>query len=224
MKQHLIIVAGGSGTRMNSAVPKQFIQINGKAILIRTLEQFFSYNPQMNVVVVVHQDYQTMLQEILDLHKLSEKKIKITVGGFSRFDSVKNGLTSLENEDGVVGIHDAARPFVSVKTIANCYETAAKLGNAIPCMPIHESLRQINGNDNAVVNRDHFRIIQTPQCFLLEDIRKAFEQPYQERFTDDATVLETTGKKINLVEGNIENIKITTASDLNIAEAFCSHE
>ena len=224
MKQHLIIVAGGSGTRMNSVVPKQFIELEGKAILIWTLEKFLSYDPNMNVIIAVHHDYKEKLGELLLLANLNLPNIKITIGGASRFESVKNGLACLANESGVVGIHDAARPLVSIKTITNCYETAAIKGNAIPCMPIHESLRQTNGNSNEVVNRDKFRIIQTPQCFKLEEILHAFKQPYSERFTDDATVLETTGAKINLVEGNIENIKITTAADLIIAKAFCNHE
>ncbi len=221
MKQHVIIVAGGSGTRMKSDVPKQFMRILGKPIITRTIEKFFTYNPEINMVIVVHADYQALLIETLKESTIDVGKIKICLGGATRFDSVKNGLNCLENETGIVGIHDAARPFVSIATITNCYQTAAKLGNATPCLSIHESLREMNTSGSHIVNRDAFKIIQTPQCFELSVIRKAFDQTYRLAFTDDASVLETAGEKINLVEGNVENIKITTPSDLIIAKAFC---
>ena len=224
MNQHVIIVAGGSGTRMNSAVPKQFLQLNGKAIIIRTIEKFFAFNPDIQIIVVVHQDYLDLFTMLLKTSSVKREKIKITKGGESRFESVKNGLTCLDSQNGIVGIHDAARPFVSIGTIASCYGVAELKGNAIPCIAIHESLRQINGDNNSVVNRDKFKIIQTPQCFEITLIKKAFEQAYRDSFTDDDTVVETGGIKINLVEGNIENIKITSPADLIIAKAFCEHE
>ena len=223
MKQHVIIVAGGSGSRMKSEVPKQFIQLKGKAVIVRTIEKFINFNPQISMVIAVRKDYQNLLKEILDTSGINTTNIRITIGGETRFDSVKNGLACLAGEEGVVGIHDAARPFVSIQTITNCYHTAEKKGNATPCLSIHESLRQLNTEGSNIVNRDAFKIIQTPQCFQLTLINKAFKQKYQAAFTDDASVLETMGEKINLVEGNVENIKITTPSDLIIANAFCEH-
>ena len=224
MNQHLIIVAGGTGTRMNSDMPKQFLDIKGKPVIIRTIERFLAFNPRLSMVLVIHPDFETHLQTLLETFLPQVVNIRLTQGGSSRFESVKNGLRLLQGESGVVGIHDAARPFVSVKTITNCYQTAAKLGNATPCVAIHESLRQVNESGSSVVNRDKYKTIQTPQCFDLSLIQQAFGQAYSPSFTDDATVFETTGHKINLVEGNIENIKITGPSDLIIAKAFCDHE
>lgn len=217
--KHIIIVAGGSGIRMNGDVPKQFIVLKNKPIIVHALQKFLDYDPNINVVIVSHPEYFEHLHKIL-LQFFPDKKILICNGGPNRFDSVKNGLALLKNESGVVGIHDAARPFVSVETIKNAFETAEQKGNAIPVITVNESIRQIENGNNKATDRRNFMIVQTPQCFKLELIRKAFEQNYKDSFTDDATVLESIGEKINLTEGNSENIKITTPSDLIIAQAF----
>jgi len=222
--QYLIIVAGGSGSRMNSDVPKQFMEINGEAMIVKTLRCFLNYNISMQIIICVHPAYKTQLQELLDKSGLTDADIQITEGGNTRFDSVKNGLELLNDKTGVVGIHDAARPFVSLQTIKNCFETADSSGNAIPCIGINESLRKIDGSLSHAVNRDAYKIVQTPQCFLISEIKIAFEQDYNPKFTDDATVLESTGKKINLVVGNIENIKITSPSDLQMAKYLSDYE
>ncbi len=203
---------------MNSTVPKQFMDLGGQPLIIKTLRCFLSYNATMRVIISVHQDYESRMQEMIRAAGLGEANIRITLGGDTRFASVKNGLALVEDETAVVGIHDAARPFVSRSTIERCFEEAARQGNAIPCIRIAESLRKVEGNASAAVSRDEYRIVQTPQCFVAADIKKAFEQAYSPAFTDDATVLEAMGRRIHLVEGNAENIKITTPHDLMLAQ------
>lgn len=219
-QQFVIIVAGGVGSRIKSDRPKQFLEIKGVPVIIKTIRAFLDYNPQIGMIICVHKNYGTHLEGLLEKFELKAAGIKITFGGDTRFDSVKNGLMLIDKPTAIVGIHDAARPFVSKQTIANCFETAAIKGNAIPCVPVNESMRKISNNVNSSVNRNEFKIIQTPQCFQVDLIKKAFEQDYSPVFTDDATVLETTGEKINLVEGNEENIKITSPHDLLIANAL----
>lgn len=206
---------------MKSDRPKQFIDIKGEPIIVKTIRAFLEYNPNIHIIVSVHKNYKSHLEGLLEKYQLSEKDIRITFGGDTRFASVKNGLALIDDGNGIVGIHDAARPFVSKQTIANCYETAAQKGNAIPCISVSESMRKISNNINHSVNRNEYKIIQTPQCFTVSKIQKAFEQDYTPSFTDDATVLEATGERINLVEGNEENIKITSPHDLLIAQALC---
>jgi 2-C-methyl-D-erythritol 4-phosphate cytidylyltransferase len=218
--QYVIIVAGGIGSRMKSDRPKQFIELGAMPIIIRTILCFLNYNAAIHIIISVHKNYKTYLEELLAKFDLQGTNIKITIGGNTRFDSVKNGLALIQKEEAIVGIHDAARPFVSLQTITNCYDTAKSKGNAVPCISVNESMRKISNNVNNSVNRNEYKIIQTPQCFMAEKIKKAFEQEYTPSFTDDATVLELTGEKINLVEGNEENIKITSPYDLLIAQAL----
>ena len=216
-QEYIIIVAGGSGKRIKSNIPKQFIEVNGKSLIVYTIEKFFAYNPAIGMCIVVHRDY---LQHLNDLIKkyFPGKTIRTTIGGDTRFDSVKKGLELMEPDNTVVGIHDAARPMVSVETIKRCFETAAQKGNATPVINVTDSLRVIENNSNKAVNRNNYKVIQTPQCFNASAIKKAFEQDYSSLFTDDASVLEKTGGKIFLVEGNVENIKITHDTDLILAQ------
>ena len=202
---------------MQSTIPKQFIEINGKPVLIHTIEKFLEFDEFMNVVVCVHKDFLTEANFMLAEH-FPEKNIQTVVGGETRFHSVKNGLNTITNKNDVVGIHDAARPLVSTETIKRCFETAAKKGNAIPVIAVNESMRMITNGINKAVRRDDFKIVQTPQCFIVSKIKEAFEQPYSPFFTDDATVLEGIDEEIILVEGNPENIKITNPNDLKLAE------
>jgi 2-C-methyl-D-erythritol 4-phosphate cytidylyltransferase len=207
---------------MKSDRPKQFIELGGEPIIIRTLRCFLEYNPDISVIICVHRNYMGYLENILDKYSISTNNIRITLGGDSRFESVKNGLKLIEDNNSVVAIHDAARPFVSQQTIGSCFETAALKGNAVPCVPVNDSMRKISNNINIAVNRNEFKIVQTPQCFHVNKIKKAFEQPYTPAFTDDATVLECSGEQVFLVEGNEENIKITSPHDLRIASALLS--
>ena len=209
---------------MQSNIPKQFLEINGEAIIIRTIKAFLKYNNAIKIIISVHADFKNYLEELISKHQLQNAGIEITIGGETRFQSVKNGLALIKNETAIVGIHDAARPFVSIQTIKNCFDAAKEKGNATPCVTINESLRSVNAEKNYAVNRNDFKIIQTPQCFLVSKIKKAFLQDYKLNFTDDATVLESVGEKINLVEGNTENIKITNQFDLAIAKALLHNE
>jgi 2-C-methyl-D-erythritol 4-phosphate cytidylyltransferase len=220
--QYVIIVAGGIGSRMKSDRPKQFIDIHGIPIIIRTIRSFLNYNPSIHIIICIHKNYKAYLEGLIEKFNLKSADIQVTTGGESRFDSVKNGLLLITDENAIVGIHDAARPFVSLQTITTCFETAQAKGSAVPCISVNESMRKISNNINNSVNRNEYKIIQTPQCFLVSKIKRAFEQEYTPAYTDDATVLESTGEKITLVEGNEENIKITSPHDLLIAEALVS--
>lgn len=216
--QYLIIVAGGTGSRMEQVLPKQFILLNNEPIIIKTINCFLKYNPTINIIISVHKNFKTYLEELLKANNIIN--VKITLGGTTRFQSVKNGLKLITDTLAIVAIHDAARPFVSLQTIKNCFETATLKGNAIPCISLNESIREVKIKKNTAVNRTNYKIIQTPQCFLVSKLKKAFNQPYNPLFTDDATVLESIKEPIFLVEGNIENIKITNPHDLLIANAF----
>lgn len=220
MNRYLIVVAGGKGSRMKSDLPKQYHELAGKPVIIHALTRFLEFDPLMDVVVCVHPSYKLQLENLLKKYLPEFQNIRITAGGETRFQSVKNGLLLLPDAPGVVGVHDAARPFVSLETIRLCYETAAQKGNAVPCMPVQESLRKISNNINHAVNRNEYRSIQTPQCFQIEKLKKAFEQEYSQIFTDDATVFEHSGESIHLVEGNVENIKITTPLDMLLASSI----
>ncbi len=218
MKKYVIIVAGGTGTRMNNAVPKQFIDLCGKPILMHTIQKFVDAISQIKIILVLSSSYKSDWEVLCKKHNFNYS-LEIADGGKTRFHSVKNGL-ALVPENCVVGIHDAARPLVSKQTIINAFETAENKGNASPAISLNESVREVIGEKNKAVDRSNYYIIQTPQCFQSSLLKKAFLQPYSSAFTDDASVLEAMGEKINLIEGNRENIKITTPQDLIIAEVL----
>ncbi|MFW6246524.1 MAG: 2-C-methyl-D-erythritol 4-phosphate cytidylyltransferase [Tangfeifania sp.] len=219
MKKLALIVAGGSGSRMKGELPKQFLELNGKPVLIRTFEAFLKYDRNIQFVLVLPE------VQLINWKKLCVKydfnlKHSLVPGGETRFHSVQNGLSEI-NEDGIVFIHDGVRPLVSVQTIENCYKTANEKGNALPVVSPSESVRELINGGSRAVDRSRFFLVQTPQTFNISVIKKAYEQDYLEKFTDDASVLENTGQQINLVAGNRENIKITYPEDLLIASAFC---
>lgn len=220
-EQYLIIVAGGTGSRLQTDIPKQFLKLDGREIIIHAIDKFLQYNPKINIIISVHEDYVEVLNAML---RKSSIKAQIVKGGHTRYHSVKNALALIHDDIAVVGIHDAARPLVSVETIQMCYDVASRKGNAIPAVAVTDSLREVHGAINRALDRDSFRTIQTPQCFLVCDIQKAFTLPYSEKFTDDASVLEADGKTIYLVNGNPENIKITHPKDLLIAKALLQNE
>ncbi len=222
MKKYIIIVAGGTGSRMKSDVPKQFILLQGKPILMRTIERFTHSFPDIQIIVVLNAQYRDEWKSLCEKHQFNIEHT-ITEGGQTRFHSVKNGL-ALVPDNCVVGIHDAARPLVSYKTIITAFNTAEETGNATPAVPLTESIRFLENGENKAVDRNKYSIIQTPQCFHSSDLKQAFMQEYQSTFTDDASVLESIGKKINLIEGNKENIKITSPQDLMLAELILSQE
>ena len=215
----MIIVAGGKGLRMGTAIPKQFLEINGKAIILHTLEKFRKALPSAELFLVLPE---AEIQRWNEISKGTEfEKINIALGGTTRFDSVKSGLTLLKGK-GVVAIHDAVRPLVSVETISAVFAEAEKSNAAIPVVELKDSLRVLDGSNSNSVERGNFRIVQTPQCFNFELLAKAYLQSFQQKFTDDASVVEELGQRIVLVSGNNENIKITTSEDLKIAEVLMS--
>jgi 2-C-methyl-D-erythritol 4-phosphate cytidylyltransferase len=223
-QKFVIIVAGGTGNRMQSNIPKQFIEINGEAIIIKTIKVFLNYDHFIKIIICVHKDFKIYLEDLLVKHGLNNNNIQITLGGDTRFQSVKNGIALVDDNNAIIGIHDAARPFVSIQTIKRCFDAAKEKGNATPCVLVTDTIRKVDGELNSSADRTLFRIIQTPQCFLASKIKHAFKQDYKLIFTDDATVLEYNGEKINLVEGNVENIKITTQFDLAVAKTLLSNE
>jgi len=205
---------------MNSNVPKQFMKLQGEPVLMCTIKRFTGAIPDINIVLVLSVAYNELWKELCNNYSFTVP-YQLAAGGETRFQSVKNGLQYIP-DNCVVGIHDAARPLVSKQTILTAFETAQLKGNASPAIPLNESVRKVEDSSNKAVDRNHYYAMQTPQCFQSALIKKAFLQEYRPEFTDDASVLEATGEKINLVEGNRENIKITTPQDLLIANALAS--
>ena len=221
MKRYAIIVAGGSGSRMNADIPKQFILLKGLPILMHTINRFYNFDSSIHIILVLPQSHIANWDGLCKEHNFILKH-QIVCGGETRFHSVKNGLDAITETNVVVGIHDGVRPFVSNETLSSCFEGAEKSGNAVPAVAVSDSLRQVENSENKYLDRNHIKIIQTPQCFQIALLKKAFLQNYSPSFTDDATVVEAIGEKINLVEGNAANIKITTPYDLKIAEVILS--
>ena len=223
---HAIIVAGGKGLRMGGDIPKQFIPIHGMPVLMHTIRRFRQYDPHIDITLVLpkdHQDYWRKLcrdYSFYDPHRIAD-------GGATRFHSSQNGIASLAYapDTDLVAIHDGVRPFVSVETIARCFAAAARSGAAIPVLPVIDTLRYVGHPDADGICREQghnvlrsdYRIVQTPQTFCLGLLRRAFAQPFSERFTDDASVVEAIGEKVEMVDGNRENIKLTTPYDLKNA-------
>lgn len=215
---YVIIVAGGKGLRMGGEIPKQFLPIGGKPVLMRTMERFHEYDPTLKIILVLPKDQQVFWQELCQKHDFKIMH-QVANGGETRFQSSKNGLALIPDEDeGVVAIHDGVRPFVSTDVIERCFDAARDDYAAIPVMPVTDTLRYIDRGHGHNVLRDHFRSVQTPQCFDLSLAKQAFDQPYRETFTDDASVIESLGCQVTMVEGNRQNLKLTTPFDMMIAE------
>lgn len=215
MDNYVLIVAGGKGLRMGGDIPKQFVPIGGKPILMRTIEAFRSVLDDVKIVLVLPADQHDYWQELCRKHDFRSPEL-IANGGATRFHSVSNGLNLLpDDKDAVVGVHDGVRPFVSAETIRRCFSAAAEGKAVVPVVPVVETLRQILPDGKSLTRpRDEYRLVQTPQTFPLALLKEAYRQPFSEAFTDDASVVEALGKEITMVEGNRENIKITTPSDL----------
>ena len=221
MKRYAIIVAGGKGVRMGGEVPKQFLPVNGKPVLMRTLETFRRFDAEMQLVVVLPQDQIAHWQELCR-QQGCDIRHQVVAGGETRFHSVKNGLAIIPAEnDAVVGVHDGVRPFVSQEVLKRCYDLAEEKKAVIPVIPVIETIRKINDAEvSETVPRSEYRLVQTPQVFNVALLKQAFQQPYTDAFTDDASVVEAMGTPVVLAEGNRENIKITTPFDLKIAEVL----
>lgn len=218
---YIIIVAGGKGLRMGSDIPKQFLPIGGKPVLMRTLERFRAYSTALQIILVLPEAQQDYWRNLCEEYHFDVEH-QIANGGQTRFHSVQNGLALVPDDaDGVVGVHDGVRPFPSIEVIRNCYETARTAKAVIPVIPVVETVRQLIDNEQSkTVPRDNYRLVQTPQTFDIQLLKAANRQPYNDGFTDDASVVESYGHAITLVEGNRENIKITTPYDLKIAEVL----
>ena len=245
---YAIILGGGKGLRMGADVPKQFLEVGGIPILMRTIMRFREYG-DVNIILVLPKDQQDYWHELCQKHHFIED-YKIADGGQTRFHSIKNGLALIPDDaQGVVAVHDGVRPFPSVEVIARCFETARKTGTAVPVIPVVETLRKINTHgvgSSFTVPRSEYCLVQTPQAFDIQLHKQAYNQPYNDNFTDDASVVEAYMKNsslftpfpsfarlpvafhssltITLVEGNRENIKITTPFDLIVAEALVSSQ
>ena len=229
---YIIIVAGGKGLRMGSDIPKQFLPVGGLPVLMHTIKRFREYSQEMQIILVLPEAQQDYWHGLCKEYAF-DVEYMLANGGETRFHSVKNGLDMIpDNAEGVVGVHDGVRPFPALEVIDRCYKTAKETEAVIPVIPVVETLRHIvNVNcDNVAVNnvavnsitvpRNDYRLVQTPQTFTVSLLKKAYKQPYNDNFTDDASVVEAMGRSITLVEGNRENIKITTPFDLTVAEAL----
>lgn len=215
MTRYALIVAGGKGLRMGGELPKQFIPVGGKPVLMRTMEAFYDSDSEIQIILVLPHSQQDYWRQLCRECRFSLPHV-IADGGETRFHSVKNGL-ALVKTPALVGVHDGVRPFVSPEVIARCYKLAAEKKAVVPVIEVVETVRRLTGDGSVTVNRDDYRLVQTPQVFDAELLKKAYGQAYTSLFTDDASVVEALGEFVFLTEGNKENIKITTPFDLKIA-------
>lgn len=218
VQKTVIIVAGGKGERMHMDVPKQFLELHGKPVLMHTIERFFSYDAGIKIVLVLPAAQIDFWHSLCEKHQFSLKHT-IECGGATRFHSVKNGLNTV-SLPALVAVHDGVRPLVDIETIERCFNQAHETGAAIPVTDLVDSIRKIDEHNSVAVNRADYKLVQTPQVFDGDLLLRAYEQDFSAEFTDDASVVEKLGHKISLVAGNRENIKITTSMDLVLAEYF----
>ena len=217
---YIIIVAGGKGLRMGGDIPKQFLPIGGRPVLMRTLERFRAYSADLQIILVLPEAQQDYWRQLCEEYRF-DVEYTLANGGQTRFHSVQNGLAKVPDDaTGVVGVHDGVRPFPSIEVIRDCYETARTAKAVIPVIPVVETVRHLEDGKSKTVPRNDYRLVQTPQTFDIQLLKAANRQPYNDGFTDDASVVESYGHQITLVEGNRENIKITTPYDLIVAEAI----
>ena len=216
MNKAVIIVAGGIGKRMNYALPKQFIELKGKPILFYTIEQFYTYHPEIKIVLVLPEPYFVLWKELLTQYSFAISH-RLVAGGHTRYHSVKNGLSAIDNVQ-LIAIHDGVRPFITPKFIAQLFDDAQEFGSSVPVVAVSETVRKITPVENEVLNRNNIFLVQTPQVFKAEWLKKAYEQPYNESITDDAMLVQMANFPLHFSEGLKYNIKITTPEDLELAE------
>lgn len=221
MVRYAILVAGGKGLRMGGDIPKQFLPIGGKPVLMRTIEVFREAYPDINVILVLPTSQQEYWRHLCKEYAF-RVPMQIADGGETRFHSVSNGLKLVPDEvEGVVGVHDGVRPFVSIETIRRCYDEAVGHGAVVPVVSVVETVRQLREDGTSfTVPRDDYKLVQTPQTFRISLLKAAYQQPFVPSFTDDASVVEALGKPVYLVEGNRENIKITTPADIRFVNGL----
>lgn len=218
MKKFAIIVAGGIGSRMQSSIPKQFMPMDGIPVLMYSVRAFFDYDRSINIVIALPRDHISIWEELCRNFNF-DLEHSIVHGGKTRFHSVRNALRTIR-EDGLIAVHDGVRPLVSRDTISRCFNTAAEKSNAVPVMEVLESLRKHSAAGSISADRSEYMLVQTPQVFQSQLLKRAYNQEYEDAFTDDASLVERLGHLIHLVEGNPENIKITNKTDLVVAEAL----
>lgn len=222
MKKYVIIVAGGKGLRMGGEIPKQFLPIGGKPVLMRTVETFYQAEAEIGIVLVLPHEQQDYWRELCRQYDFQIPYI-LADGGQTRFHSVQNGLRMIPDgeADALVAVHDGVRPFVSAQVIQTCFDEAARQGAVVPVLDMVDSVRRLSDDGGSkAVDRSRLKLVQTPQTFRADILKKAYSQDFTELFTDDASVVEASGVFVSLVQGNRENIKITTPFDLKIAEAL----
>lgn len=218
VKKTVIIVAGGCGQRMGTDIPKQFLLVCGMPVLMHTLERFYSYDPQLRILLVLPDNYRQVWEELCEEYFFSVPH-EVVSGGAQRFHSVKAALALCE-ENSLIAIHDGVRPLVSVQTITSSFDLALQTGSAVPVISPDESIRIIQNGSSQSIHRNNVKLVQTPQVFRSDILQQAYQTDYQEQFTDDASVVEHAGFQVHLCEGNPENIKITHAIDLELAGLF----
>jgi 2-C-methyl-D-erythritol 4-phosphate cytidylyltransferase len=223
MKKYVIILACGNGTRMQASTPKQYLLVDDKPIVFHTIERIWQFDNTYNIIVVINSEHEQLFNTLKEQYSLNIP-FNVVFGGKTRFLSVRNALDSIEDTNSLVAIHDGVRPFVSKEAFVNSFLVASQYGNAICAVTATDSIRMGSRNNNHAVNRQEVFLIQTPQTFLTSTIKLAYKQEYQEKFTDDASVLESFGKEINIIEGNRDNIKITYPSDLLIAQKILENK
>jgi 2-C-methyl-D-erythritol 4-phosphate cytidylyltransferase len=216
MKKFAVIVAGGTGSRMNNSTPKQFLLLRGKPVLYYTMHTFLQAYDDLQIILVLPEDHVAAGQEVIDAF-FDYSRIQIAIGGRTRFHSVQNGL-QLVNEEGVIFVHDAVRCMVSIDLIRRCYEAAMETGSAIPVVDSKDSVRIITEDGNEALERTNIKLVQTPQTFHSKILLPAYQIDYKDKFTDEATVVEAFGLKVQLVAGEENNFKITRPVDIAIAE------
>lgn len=216
-KNYAIIVAGGSGSRMQATIPKQFLLLNGLPVLMHTIQAFYDSRSQPQIILVIPADAVSYWDELCKQYNFDTPH-KVVSGGKTRFHSVKNGLDTITDINAVVAVQDAVRPLTTVRIIDNSFIHATQHGNAVVAVKSRDSIRQVKNNVSASLIRDEIYLVQTPQTFQFAQLKKAYEQPYDAKFTDDASVVEETGIAIKLIDGDYCNIKITFPEDIAIAE------
>ncbi|WP_199119313.1 2-C-methyl-D-erythritol 4-phosphate cytidylyltransferase [Pedobacter sp. ASV28] len=215
MKFYAIIVAGGSGKRMQASVSKQFLLLNGVPLMMHTLKAFHQSEIQPEIILVLNKESISYWNELCVKYSFTIPHF-VVEGGRERFHSVRNGLLAIK-EDGIIAIHDAVRPLIATHLINKCFKEASEKGNAVPCIKPSDTVRKFNDHTSKIINRDKLVLIQTPQTFSAEQLREAYRQNYSKKFTDDASVVEAAGFSINLIEGNRYNLKVTYPEDLELA-------
>lgn len=218
-KKYALIVAGGKGSRMESEVPKQFMSLAGRPVLMHTIEAFHRFSPAIGIIVALPQDHFKLWTELCLKHEF-KIPIQVVAGGATRFQSVRNALGKIIHNEGLVAVHDGVRPLISSELIAASFNIAAIHGSAVSAVRLKESIRIVDKDATRAVERSRYRLIQTPQTFQISLLKKAYEMEEDESTTDDAGLVERTGIQISLFEGSYTNIKITTREDLIVAEQF----